>query len=86
MKRRFAFTCCLTLLLLSAPVGLVARTQSEQISDSERLIKAARFLEQKPLDKDAKKIRGWAVEWLTATDKVSVKICSLLLAGFEKEI
>lgn len=50
----------------------------------QTLIKAARFLEEQPLDKDAKKVRAWAITWIIETDKVSVNICSLIL-GVDKK-
>jgi hypothetical protein len=85
MKKSFAITGCLMSLLLLTQVGFVAKAQTDEKNEPERLIKAARYLEQKPLDKDAKKIRGWAMEWLILTDKVSVKVCSLLVAGIDKK-
>ena len=44
-----------------------------------RLSRRRKLLEERPFDKDAKKIRGWAVGWIIETDKVSVKVCSLIL-------
>lgn len=44
-------------------------------SDKERLIQAARFLEEKPLDKEAKNIRNWAFVYAAETDDVTVVIC-----------
>jgi len=82
MKRSSVITVCLiSMLLLFMPLVLVGGPQS----DSEKLIQAARLLEQKPLEKDAKKIRGWALEWLIVTDKVSLKVCSLLVSGIDKK-
>jgi hypothetical protein len=83
MKRSSAITGCLILSLLLATVGFSA-TQADQANGPETFIKATRFLEQKPLDKNAKKVRSMAMEWLIVTDKVSVKACSLLLSVDKK--
>ena len=80
MKRSSAITGCLILSLLLATVGFSA----SQANGPETFIKATRFLEQKPLDKDAKKVRSMAMEWLIVTDKVTVKACSLLLSVDKK--
>jgi hypothetical protein len=84
MKRACATVGCVILLFLLTGPGFGSPGQSDEKDAPETLIKAARFLEQKPLDKDAKKIRGWAVQWLIVTDKVSVTVCSLLLSGTDK--
>ena len=84
MKKSSAITGCLILLLLLAPVALGSTDQADEVNTPETFIKATRFLEQKPLDKNAKKIRGKAMEWLIVTDKVSVKACSLLLSVDKK--
>jgi hypothetical protein len=83
MKSSSAITGCLILLLLLAPVGF-GSTQADEVNGPETFIKATRFLEQKPLDKDAKKVRAMAMKWLIVTDKVSVKACSLLLSVDKK--
>ena len=83
MKRSSAITVCLILLLLLATVGF-GSTQADEVNSPETFIKATRFLEQKPLDKNAKKVRSMAMEWLIVTDKVSVKACSLLLSVDKK--
>ncbi|MDQ5846240.1 MAG: hypothetical protein M3539_13200 [Acidobacteriota bacterium] len=82
MKRSSAITGYLILLLLLPPVGF-GSTQADEVSP-ETFIKATRFQEQKPLDKDAKKVRAMAMKWLIVTDKVSVKACSLLLSVDKK--
>jgi hypothetical protein len=84
MKRLSAITSCLLLLFLLASFGFIGKAQTDQINGPETLIKASRFLEQKPLDKDAKKLRSMAIGWLIVTDKVSVQACSLLL-GVDKK-
>ena len=58
-------------------------TQNE--SEAQTLIKSVRFLEVKPLDKQAKDVRGWAVGWVIKTDQVSVSICAGLLNGLGKK-
>ena len=83
MKRSPGITGCLIVLLLTATVGF-ASTQTDEVNSPETFIKATRFLEQKPLDKNAKKLRSMAMEWLIVTDKVSVKACSLLLSVDKK--
>ena len=61
-------------------VGLAAQSafgQSEKLSDKEKLIKASQFLEEKPLDKNAKDIRSWAFAWAAETKDVTVIICGV---------
>jgi hypothetical protein len=67
-------------LLLPVAVGY-----SQTETEPARLIKATKFLEDKPLDKEAKDIRSWALTWVIQTDKVSVSVCSLLLSGIDKK-
>lgn len=43
--------------------------------DHQKLIKASHFLEEKPLDKDAKAIRSWAFVWAADTKDVTVIVC-----------
>ena len=84
MKRGYASTGCLVLLFLLTSFGFASTVQTDEKNAPQTLIKAATFLEQKPLDKDARKIRRWAIEWVIVTDKVSVNACSLML-GVEKK-
>jgi hypothetical protein len=83
MKKAHNIIACFALFFLLTPIGFVSAGQDDKDAP-ETLIKASRFLEQKPLDKDAKKMRSWAVQWLIVTDKVSVTVCSLLLSGTDK--
>jgi hypothetical protein len=83
MKRSFAITVSLIWLLLLATVGF-GSTQADEVNSPDTFIKATHFLEQKPLDKNAKKVRSMVMEWLIVTDKVSVKACSLLLSVDKK--
>jgi hypothetical protein len=55
-----------------------------QEDPAQKLINATRFLEQHPLDKDAKVVRAWAIQWVIETDKVSVKICPVILSTDKK--
>jgi hypothetical protein len=77
MKRTIAIFAAVTLIAVSG----ASFTRAQQKDEAATLIQASKFLEEKPLDKDAKNIRGWAIKWVTETDKVNVKICSLLLSG-----
>lgn len=73
---------CLMLVGLLSANSIANNLQKED--PVQTLIKAARFLEEQPLDKDAKKVRAWAITWIIETDKVSVNICSLIL-GVDKK-
>lgn len=70
------------LVLLGA---LCASGQKDEKNEPAMLVKAARSLEEKPFDKDAKNIRAWAINWVIQTDKVGVKVCSLLVSGLDKK-
>jgi hypothetical protein len=83
MKRLFLIVSCIVLFLFVAHSGPSSLGQSDATDSPETLIKAARFLEQKPLEKEAKKVRSSAIQWLIVTDKVNIKICSLLLHGVD---
>lgn len=78
------FIAVLLLAVLATAVTGRSMPQDEK-NTPEALIKAARFLEEKPFDKDAKKVRSWAITWVIETDKVSVKVCSLLISGIDKK-
>jgi hypothetical protein len=72
---------CVLLVALLALLSTGWATQKGAENEPELLIKSAKFLEDKPFDKDAHKVREWALKWLIETDKVSVKICPLFLDG-----
>jgi hypothetical protein len=73
---------CLFVLLTAA---LTLAKVGQQDSEPQTLIKSARFLEEKPLDKKAKDVRQWAISWIIATDKVHVRICSDLITRIPKK-
>ncbi len=82
MRRAIATTiACLVLVGLLNSNSIAGRQKEDP---AQTLIKAAKFLEELPFDKDAKKIRSWAMVWVTETDKVSVTVCSLIL-GVDKK-
>lgn len=81
--RRFFILCSLIVLVLFS-AGKVSAQVDEKDAPAT-LIKAAKFLEEKPLDKEAKNIRSWAISWVIQTDKVGVTVCSLLVSGIEKK-
>jgi len=80
---RKAMPILLGLILLLTSVGVSA--QKDNKNETDTLIKAVRFLEQKPFDKGAKDVRAWAIKWVIATDQVSVTVCSLLISGIDKK-
>src|SRR5260370_15738702 len=71
--------------LLVLVTALCASGQKDEKNETEMLIKAAKFLEEKPFDKDAKNIRAWPINWVINTDKVNVKVCSLIVSGIDKK-
>ena len=72
-------------ILLVLLTALCASGQKDEKNEPDMLIKAARFLEEKPFDKGAKDIRAWAINWVINTDKVNVKVCSLIVSGIDKK-
>ena len=73
----------LVLVLASSALGFMGReSQNDEVST---LIASAKFLEENPLDKRAKDVRRKAVEWIIATDKVSVIICPGITRGLEEK-
>ena len=85
MKKPFAVALLVILFFVLISVGSGSSAQTDEKDAPQTLIKSARFLEQKPLEKDAKKVREWAMQWLIVTDKVSVTMCSLILSGVDKK-
>ena len=77
MKKKYSIIPGVILLILFGAFSASSQAKDEPGT----LIKAAKFLEEKPFDKDAKNIRSWAITWVTQTDKVNVTVCSLLLSG-----
>jgi len=75
----------ITVLLLTTIGPFAASRGPQKESEPQRLITASHFLEEKPLDKEAKDIRNWAITWIIQTDKVSVKACSLIIGGVDKK-
>jgi hypothetical protein len=75
--------CLLSLIALVSTIGFARESQKD--NEPEKLISSARFLEEKPLDKEAKNVRRWAITWVIQTDKVSVKTCSLIMSGLGKK-
>ena len=70
------------MIALLALSSFAAAGQNPKKEDEvSTLIASARFLEQKPLDKEAKKVRSWALTWVIATDKVTVTLCTNYLSG-----
>jgi hypothetical protein len=66
----------LTFILALFLIAIIAQSSyAQKQNDKETLIKASHFLEEKPLDKDAKNIRAWAFAWSADTKEVSVIIC-----------
>lgn len=57
-----------------ALVCLNGEAEAQQFGRDD-LIKAARFLEERPFDKNADLIRALAVRYVTETEDVNVKVC-----------
>lgn len=73
-------------MLLTVSLVPLALAHSALQGDPEvdALVVAAKFLEEHPLDKSAKDMRSKALVWVIKTDKVSVRMCSLLLGSDKK--
>ncbi len=52
-----------------------ASAASAQSFGAEEVVKAARFLEEKPFDKEAKNIRAFGVQYVIETEDVTVVLC-----------
>ncbi len=68
----YKLTLALVLFLIGS-TSIVAQDQKQK--DADMLIKAARFLEEKPLDKKAKDVRSWAMFYLIETKDVHLVVC-----------
>ena len=62
-------------LLLIFCVALTAQKSFAQETEKEKFVRAAKFLEENPLDKNAKDVRTWAFVWAAETKDVTVIIC-----------
>ena len=82
MRKLFTLFSLIVLVLFSS---VIASAQIAEKDEPATLIKATKFLEEKPLDKEAKNIRSWALTWVIKTDKVSVTVCSMLVSGIDKK-
>jgi hypothetical protein len=82
MRKLFTLFSLIVLVLFSS---VNASAQIDEKDAPATLIKATKFLEEKPLDKEAKNIRSWALTWVIKTDKVSVTVCSMLVSGIDKK-
>jgi hypothetical protein len=69
---------CIILTVSLTPFAL-ANSASQGDPEVDALIVAAKFLEEHPLDKSAKDMRSKAMVWVIKTDKVSVKMCPLIM-------
>ena len=70
---RILLAICVVMCAFSSSSMAVS---GQQTSNREKLIKAARRLEQKPLDNPAKELRSWAITYLATTKDVRFVICS----------
>lgn len=73
------------LLVALSTIALGNSTRQGHPDEVETLIKTVKILEQDPLGKNSKDIRGKALMWVIQTDKVSVTVCSLLVSGPDKK-
>ena len=71
------FTIIFALLI----IGLSTQINFAQ-SEKEMLIKTVRALEEKPFDKETKKMREQSLLWVIETDQVSVTACSGVMSPF----
>ena len=71
----------LTIILAFLIVGLSAQMNFAQ-SEKETLIKTVRALEEKPFDKETKKMREQSLRWVIETDQVSVTACGGVMSPF----
>lgn len=62
-------------------IGLSAQLGFGQ-TEKEMVIKTARALEEKPFDKETKKMREQALKWVIETDEVSITACGGVMKPF----
>jgi hypothetical protein len=71
-------------LLCSSLAAQSSRGPSTQ-SERDTAVKAARLLESDPLNKDAKKLRAWFVQWLIEIPDITVIACTSYMPHKDKE-
>jgi hypothetical protein len=79
----------LTIAFALLIIGLSAQInfgQTDKQNEKEMIIKAARFLEEKPFDKEAKNIRAWAFTYAAETKDVTVIVCGLSGPFLDKKV
>ena len=69
MQKTHLYVACAVLVALVSSAVLGGGGQKDDKDSPDKLIKAAKFLEEKPFDKNAKDVRGWALNWIISTDK-----------------
>ena len=74
------FTIIFTLVI----IGLTAQISFAQ-SEKEMLFKTVRALEEKPFDKETKKMREQSLRWVIETDQVSVTACGGVMSPFTEK-
>ncbi len=72
--KKLTIIFALFIIALTAQIGF-AQQKATKEEMKDLLIKAARFLEAKPFDKDAEDIRGAAMRYVIETDDVHIIIC-----------
>ena len=84
--KKLTIIFALFIIALTAQAGFGQDLRSDS-NDKEMLIKTARLLEQKPFDKNAKKLRETAFRYIAETNDVSVVVCTgdLTKAALEKK-
>ncbi len=73
--KRLTIIFALFIIALSAQIGFAQ-------SEKEMLIKTVRALEEKPFDKETKKMREQSLLWVIETDQVSVTACGSVMSAF----
>ena len=82
MKRTHKSSLGLLLILLLISPVLGSAVQPGIQNEAEMLIKTVGLLEEKPFDKEVNKR---AMRWLIQTEKVSVTVCSMMIAQVEEK-